>query len=627
MANIGSAYLQIIPTAQGISGAISNMLGEEGKKGGDSAGNNFASKFVGIAKKLIAGAAIGKVFKDSLEAGGALQQSFGGLDTIYGEASEAAKQYAYEAAKAGISANDYAEQAVSFGASLKQAFGGDTVKAAEAANTAIMDMADNSAKFGTDIGAVQSAYQGFAKQNYTMLDNLKLGYGGTKTEMERLLKDAQALSGVEYNIDNLGDVYDAIHVIQEELGVAGVAAEEAGSTLSGSAAAMKAAWQNVLADLALGNDITASLEALADSASSFLFTNLLPMIGNIINQIPPLVVGMIGQIGGYSEEFVSSGIDIIMSMVNGLMNGFPLLVEAIAEFCTVFAAAVDSFDWVGIGSDLLKTIVNGIQVLAPVLWRVIQSLFATAVKVVKQIDWKGLGSTVLNYAIDGLKALGALLWNTLKNLFNNAKEGAKNINWQQLGRDVITFAINGLVSIGSRIGSTLVSLGRTALNAARNINWISLGRNIINGIVSGLRAAGGAVKEFLLGIARGALDAVKSFFGIHSPSKVMAQEVGKWIPLGIAKGIEDNAYALADSMNELSKEATASIDGSQMALDAMTGSNQLTTTSTVNSTPDRGMLLRLDAMLELMAEYYPEMAKDKGTNINAINRALGLELI
>lgn len=169
---LGKAFVQIVPSAQGISGSISSALGGEATSAGRSAGLNIASAIKGV----IAAAGIGMAIKSSLEAGGDLQQSFGGLDTLYGEAAEAAKNYAAEAYKAGINANSYAEQAVSFGASLKQAFGGDTVAAAEAANTAIMDMADNSAKMGTDITSIQTAYQGFAKQNYTMLDNLnKMG--------------------------------------------------------------------------------------------------------------------------------------------------------------------------------------------------------------------------------------------------------------------------------------------------------------------------------------------------------------------------------------------------------------------------------------------------------------------
>lgn len=165
---LAKAYVQIVPSSKGISGSISKELGGEASSAGKSAGINIA----GAIKGAIAAAGIGTAIKASLEAGGALQQSFGGLDTLYGEASAAAKDYAAEAAKAGISANDYAEQAVSFGAALKAAYGGDTTKAVEAANTAIMDMADNSAKMGTDIESIQTAYQGFAKGNYTMLDNL-----------------------------------------------------------------------------------------------------------------------------------------------------------------------------------------------------------------------------------------------------------------------------------------------------------------------------------------------------------------------------------------------------------------------------------------------------------------------
>ena len=234
---LGKAYVQIIPSAKGIGGAISKELDGEAGSAGKSAGLNIA----GALKGAIAAAGIGTALKSALEAGGNLQQSFGGLETLYGDAADAAKKYAVEAAQAGISANTYAEQAVSFGAALKSAFSGDTAKAAEAANTAIMDMADNAAKMGTPIENIQTAYQGFAKGQYQLLDNLKIGYGGTKTEMQRLLADASKLSGVEYNIDNLGDVYDAIHVIQQDLGLTGVAAAEASTTFTGSFEAMKAA--------------------------------------------------------------------------------------------------------------------------------------------------------------------------------------------------------------------------------------------------------------------------------------------------------------------------------------------------------------------------------------------------
>lgn len=177
--SLGQAYVQIVPKAEGITGKIENLIAPGAKAGGEKGGKEGGASLVaglkGALAKLAIGATIGAGIKTALDEGAKLQQSYGGLDTLYGDAAEAAKAYATEAAKAGISANDYAEQAVSFGAGLKQAFGGDAAKAAEAANTAILDMADNAAKMGTPLESIQNAYQGFAKGNYTMLDNLKLG--------------------------------------------------------------------------------------------------------------------------------------------------------------------------------------------------------------------------------------------------------------------------------------------------------------------------------------------------------------------------------------------------------------------------------------------------------------------
>ena len=296
MSELATAYVQLVPTATGMKDKIAKELGPEAdaaaKSAGNSAGGALGSSLGSAFKKVVVALGLGKIVKDALDAGGALQQSFGGLETLYGDAAKQAKVYASEAVKAGISANNYAEQAVSFGASLKQAFGGDTVKAMESANTAILDMADNSAKMGTDISSIQNAYQGFAKQNYTMLDNLKLGYGGTKTEMERLLADAEKLSGVKYDINNLGDVYSAIHVIQDELGLTGVAAAEAEGTFTGSFATMKAAAQNLLANLALGEDIKPSLDILQQSVITFLTNNLFPMVGNILKAAPDILAGL-----------------------------------------------------------------------------------------------------------------------------------------------------------------------------------------------------------------------------------------------------------------------------------------------------------------------------------------------
>ena len=364
MADIGKAYVQIIPKAEGISGQVEKVLG------GESVGQQAGSKMGAGIKKALAGLAIGGTitagFKAAIDEGSKLEQSFGGLDTIYGKASEQAKSYAMEAAKAGISANDYAEQAVSFGASLKQAFGGDTSKAAEAANTAIMDMTDNAAKMGTPIENIQNAYQGFAKGNYTMLDNLKLGYGGTKTEMERLLADASKLSGQKYDISNLGDVYDAIHVIQGDLGLTGVAAAEASGTFSGSFGAMVASAKNLGATLATGGNIQPAIKSLATNAGNFLFKNLIPMIGNIIKQIPTLI-GTFIQTG--APLIFSQGSSLINSLVTGITTTIPQLLSQASTMISEFGSSITSAlpGLLDKGTEILMQIGDGIVTALPTL--------------------------------------------------------------------------------------------------------------------------------------------------------------------------------------------------------------------------------------------------------------------
>ena len=263
------------------------------------------------------GSAVKGVFSTALDEGAKLQQSFGGIDTLYKTAADSVKQYANAAAAAGISANTYAEQAVSFGASLKQALGGDAVKAAQMADKAIMAMADNSAKMGTDIGSIQQTFQGFAKQNYTMLDNLKLGYGGTKQEMQRLLNDASKLEkamGKKFDINNFADIVEAIDLVQQDLGVAGVAAKEAETTFSGSFAAMKASASNFLANLSLGEDVGPALKTLISSTSTFLLGNFVPMVGNIIRQLPQAIEVAMAEAGpkveeGFRSLFTGLGVD------------------------------------------------------------------------------------------------------------------------------------------------------------------------------------------------------------------------------------------------------------------------------------------------------------------------------
>ena len=263
---IGKAYVQILPSAKGMQGQLSSIMKSETAGAGDAAGESVGKSLIGKIKTVVAAAGIGKAISSALMEGADLQQSIGGVETLFKDSADTVKKYASEAYKtAGMSANEYMQTVTGFSASLLQGLGGDTAAAAEVANMALTDMSDNANKMGTSMDLIQNAYQGFAKQNYTMLDNLKLGYGGTKTEMERLLADAQKISGVEYNIDNLSDVYNAIHVIQEDMDITGTTAKEAASTFSGSFAMMKSAAKNLMANLALGEDIKSSLNELKDS--------------------------------------------------------------------------------------------------------------------------------------------------------------------------------------------------------------------------------------------------------------------------------------------------------------------------------------------------------------------------
>ena len=321
---IAQAYVQLIPSARGITGKIQSILNPEASAAGQSAGQSLGSSMMATIKKVIVAAGIGKAFKATLDEGAALQQSLGGIETLFKDSADKVKGYANEAYKTtGLSANAYMENVTGFSASLLQSLGGDTNKAAETANMAMIDMSDNANKMGTSMESIQMAYQGFAKQNYTMLDNLKLGYGGTKQEMQRLLADAEKLTGVKYDINNLSDVYSAIHAIQENLDITGTTAKEAASTFSGSFESMKAAAQNVLGKLALGENILPSLHALLKTTSTFLFDNFLPMVGNIFSGLGLVLTEGISQIASqlFGDVF-GSAVYSQLSRVTGIFQTF-----------------------------------------------------------------------------------------------------------------------------------------------------------------------------------------------------------------------------------------------------------------------------------------------------------------
>lgn len=371
---LGKAYVQIIPSAKGISGMIQKEMGGEVASAGVSAGESLGSKMVGALKAVVVAAGIGKAIGAALSEGAALQQSLGGIETLFKDSADKVKGFANEAYKTtGLSANAYMENVTGFSASLLQSLGGDTDKAADIANMAMIDMSDNANKMGTSMDSIQVAYQGFAKQNYTMLDNLKLGYGGTKQEMQRLLADAEKLTGVKYDINNLSDVYSAIHAIQENLDITGTTAKEAASTFTGSFQAMKAAAQNVLGKLALGEDIQPALDALLESTKTFLVNNLAPMIGNILKQLPKLLLGILkGVFTSMFGEGIGSALTGILttlagafagfkvfSVVSGLLSGLPGIITTVKTAVTGFFALL-SANPIGIVITAIGALVAGL---------------------------------------------------------------------------------------------------------------------------------------------------------------------------------------------------------------------------------------------------------------------------
>lgn len=290
-----------------------------------------------IAAATAAGAAaVGAITTQAVQNYAEYEQLVGGVETLFKDSAGIVQEYADNAYKtAGMSANQYMETVTAFSASLLQSVGGDTEAAAKSADMAITDMADNANKMGTSIESIQNAYQGFAKQNYTMLDNLKLGYGGTKEEMERLLADAEKLTGVKYDISNLDDVFNAIHVIQEELGITGTTAKEASSTISGSAAAMKAAWSNMLTGIADENaDFDSLVGNLVESVATFA-ENILPRIevalqgvGKLVQKLAPIIVE---QLPGLIDAVLPPLLDAVTSLIDGIVAVIPELLPTLIE--------------------------------------------------------------------------------------------------------------------------------------------------------------------------------------------------------------------------------------------------------------------------------------------------------
>lgn len=479
---LAKAYVQIVPSAEGIQGKITEVLGGESSKAGDAAGQLLGKKLVGAVAKVISAAGIGKILAESIASGGALQQSLGGVETLFKDSADKVKSYAAQAYKTvGLSANAYMEQTTSFAASLLASVSHDTNAATELANMAMVDMADNANKMGTDMQDIQNAYQGFAKQNYTMLDNLKLGYGGTQAEMQRLLQDAEKISGVHYDLGNLADMYSAIHVIQQEMDITGTTAKEATTTLTGSFSAMSAAFQNVLSSLSTGAYLSAPLAALVETSKTYLVDNLLPMVGNVLAGIPEVVYSLVPQLLQSGTELVNSlasgfaeGISIVVQLATGIVQAFPSLLANWKKIFQAILSVISAINWVSLGANILKGIGNGIKSMGSSLLEAFKGGFSSALNWIKNLPAQAVqwGKNLIKSFTNGLTGkggavgIGSILGTAGASIAENAKGGGK-IDWAATWADANDDLANSAQAVADIAIPAYTKSGNAAANTAK----------------------------------------------------------------------------------------------------------------------------------------------------------------
>ena len=582
MANIGTAYIKIAPDLSGVSAQIKKGLSGTGtgfaqqfnteastaSSGFGAVGEKLKSVAGGIGKGIAVGvsagtAGIAGIAKSAVSAFADFQQLEGGIQTIFGQSAPAVMANAQKAFKTtGMSANEYMKNVSSFSSSLLQSVGGDTAKAADLANKAIISISDNSAKFGSNIQDVQNAFQGFAKQNYTMLDNLKLGYGGTKTEMERLLKDAQKISGIKYDINSFADITQAIDVVQKKMGIAGTTQKEATETISGSLGMLKSSWTDLLAGLAGGGapieqlvqNMISSFQALVKNVAPVLM-KLLPTIATAFTQIIIQLVPIITQT---LPTLLPALINGAVAIINALVQAFPQIVQAllgaiptlIQGFMTLFISILDA----------LPQIIETITSMIPQIVDSLVSVLTNPDSLLKIIN----GGIQLMLAL--IKAIPVIIVELVKALPTIIENIVKTLTSPQFitmilgaGVELIKGLISGIGSmlgaIGEAVGKIIGIIGETLAPE----NLARIGGDLVKGLWNGISNLGGWILDKIGGFANGIIDGVKGFFGIHSPSRVFA-DIGKWNMLGLARGIDKNAgvasKAMTKAMDDLVSDAS-----------------------------------------------------------------------
>lgn len=555
---VGGMVGQVMPHINSLASGLKEKLG--------GALSHVGSVAKGLGKAFAVGAAaaavaIGGLAKKSVEGFAEWEQLVGGVDTLFKKSSDTVQAYAANAYKtAGLSANQYMETVTSFSASLLQGLKGDTEKSAQYAHMAVTDMADNANKMGTDIARIQDAYQGFAKDNYTMLDNLKLGYGGTAGEMARLINDSGVMGkSFKATAENVKDIpfdklIEGIHKVQENMGITGTTAKEASETISGSFYSMKSAWSNLVAgfgneDLDLSqliNNFLGSFETFLKNLTPALskaiggiaqalpqiITQLLPLIPPIMGQLLPAIIqGIIILLQGLVQsapQWIGQIIAMVPVLVQGFMQLFMALLQAAPQIIAVITPMIPQI------VDSLVTTLTEPTMLQALIMGAIQ-LFLAMIEALP---------TVINALADALPRVVDAIVTTL----------TQPVMLQKLGESAVKLLFAMIRGIGSMLGH----IGDAAWKVINKIGEVlspstlwSVGENFIKGLWNGINNVTGWILDKIKGFGKSVLDGIKSFFGIHSPSTVMAK-MGGFLGQGFANGITDSiggVLSAVDTMN------------------------------------------------------------------------------
>lgn len=586
---VARAYVQIVPSAEGIKGSITSALGGEASSAGSQLGGMLST---GIKGAVVAGVAgLGAIIGGALTEGGALQQSLGGVETLFKDSAGQVIAAANEAYRtAGVSANSYMEQVTSFSATLLQGLGGNTAAAASYADKAIVQMSDNANKMGTSMESIQYAYQGFAKDNYTMLDNLKLGYGGTQAEMARLINDSGVLGdSIEVTAETVKDVpfssiIDAIQVIQDNLGITGTTAKEAATTLTGSFASVKAALSNVLAGLALGQDLGPALNALSSTLSTFLSGNLIPALYNILSALPGALVTFISTLGpqlaaGLSTivpQMMTTGAQMLQSLSaelaqgipNFLAQALPMLLQFTENLRANFSNIVDA------GIDLLLNFVQGIANGLPTLIEYVPTIISNIAGLINDNAPKILaaGVQIIVTLVKGLiNAIPTIIAN-IPQIIGAIVDTITAFNWLNLGATVIKTLGNGLTSMASGLKGFMESTLSGAIDYLKSLPKQALqwGKDMISGFIDGIVGSVGGIVNAVKDVG----SAIASYLHFSRPDVGPLRNYETWMPdmlTGMAQSIRANLYRITDAMDLVggSMRQTLPLDAGGQAVHAL----------------------------------------------------------